>query len=502
MLTFPKPIPKGPAPVNRLSSNNLTQASPHTQPSKIGNNASSSNPPFKQPLQKFNFHEEHSRRGEQPPRKRQRVDGTPTSHNGSSKSPIDLEAGSANSNRQMGPPASKSGSSQGMKGPQYQGVEEYHRVEDTVGFSKRKNNPPDRQISNGNGSKRFLPKAKNERWVGRLDDDNDPISEDDLAVTGSRHINKATSQLARKSNLEVQIPTPRQAEGTTGYQGTSHKQPSRPKEKMWGNGDARQTPEEEKGEKFSRFFPNAQNPQQRKNSTGSHSADDTAPSRTSARLSDQQNGTPSTKKAPTDNSSPPLNPNVSIDELNADEFYQHTAGTLLAKQKTARAGESKSKGADKRSQSITLDESSDDDLSNDKANMITTDFIPSSKAKPKKRPGEVTFDVLQVFSKSYKWLLASSLKRWTLLENCKEGTFTIFDEHGEAVPDLVLAPQSISKIVRGKDNSKLVLHKSMDQTAKRSPQICLELSDEAECDFFAERLKKAYPNIGNTSEPG
>ncbi len=303
----------------------------------------------------------------------------------------------------------------------------------------------------------------------------------------------------RKSNLEVQISIPRQAGGTIGYQGTSHKQPSRPKEKIWGNGDARQAPEEDK---FSRFFPTTQNPQQRKNSIGSNSDDGTGPSRTSAGLSGQQNGNPSTKKAPSRTSSPLLDPDASVDELNADEFYQQTAGGLLAKQKTAKAAESKSKGADERSQSITLHESSDDDLVNKKADMVSTDFVSASKAKSKKQPGEARFDVIQVFSKSHKWLLASSRKRWSLLENCKQGILTIFDENGDAVPDLVLAPQSITKIMRGDDNPKLHLSKSLDQTAKKSSQICLELSDLSECDFFTERMKKSFSTLGTFSKSG
>jgi hypothetical protein len=441
---------------------------------------------------------DHNRLDDQYSRKRQRVEGAPTSQNGSSRSPIDIDEESTGSNRQIGPPASKSGSSQGMKGLQYQGVEEYNRVEDTVGFRKRKSNFSSSQSSSGLGGGSKYVRTSSGDQVVRLDDVHDPI-EDDAIVTGVRHIKGNTSQPVRKSNLEVQILTPRQAESITGYQGTSHREPSRSKGKIWGNGTARQAPEEDK---MSKYFPTAQKNQQRRISSGSHSADDTAPSRTSARLSDQQNGIPSNKRAASRNPSPPLNPDVSIDELNADEFHRHTAGTLLAKQKTAKGADSKSKGADKRSQSITLDESSDDDLSNDKANMITTDFTPSSKAKPKKQPGEATFVVLQVFSKPHKWLLASSGKRWSLHENSKQGILTIFDENGIAVPDLVLVPMSISRIAQCKDNSKVVLSKASDQTAKRAAQIYLEFSDREEREFFVQRMKEADSTIGVASQSG
>jgi hypothetical protein len=463
------------------------------------------NPPYKKPkipAAKFDLFENKPRPTHTYPNKRQKIEGTPpVSHNGSSASPINLDDEPAEKRKETGTQTTKSAQSQ-TKSSRSFAVEEYQSVENMMrppsqSQRNRKSKSSDSQTSSGRAGKQFLPQLP----AVKLDLEGDPISEDDSAVAEFYHVKKPAFQSARKSNVEVQIPASRQAASAT--EGTSNSQLSLPKNKMWRNGDSDQPADITE---FSKYFPNietrTQNRRERNNSNKSYSGDDTVPARASARLSSQQAGKPSENRASNSDLNVPLDADVSMDELTYDRLNHQMADTLLAKHKAAKATFEKSKGTASRSQSITVDDFSDDDLANNKADIIKTDFTSSGKAKSKKLLGETRFEVLQVFSAAHKWLVAGSQKKYSLHENCGEGLLTIFDENGSAVPDLVLAPRSISKIVQGEDNSKLVLHKCLDQTAKRSPQICLEFSHGDDCAKFVTRMKKFTPNLGIVPKDG
>jgi hypothetical protein len=144
-----------------------------------------------------------------------------------------------------------------------------------------------------------------------------------------------------------------------------------------------------------------------------------------------------------------------------------------------------------------LEESSDEESHNKKADMHHTGFGNSKKVKQSKPRGEEWFGVVQVFCGSRKWLVASEGKTWSLHENCQANVLTFFDDQGTAVKDLTLHLGSLRKIERGKRYPKMVIHKSIDQTANKTSQICVEFSERDDGSAFIERLKKFSPSIGD-----
>lgn len=87
----------------------------------------------------------------------------------------------------------------------------------------------------GTGSKYLRTKSSGRRPIEILDDD------DEFFPT--RQAKRNSSQPTKKATVEVQIPAYRQAGNTTGYQGTSNMDPSRPRNKIRGNGDSQPSAE-------------------------------------------------------------------------------------------------------------------------------------------------------------------------------------------------------------------------------------------------------------------
>lgn len=504
-LTYPKaPVPSGPRPRNTLSGNpnppfkkpeirNQHSSSNHiTHPNNynlVGNRGSNQ----KQPQGKaYDLVADHNRSDGQPPSKRQKVAGAPSSHNGSSKSPIDVEEESTKSSRKIGPPASKSGYSQNMKGPQHNGVEEYQRVEDVVGFGKRKGSGSQSSIGHGGGS-RFLRTASGQEIV-RLDDPNDPVvdSEDEVAVTEVRNIKKTTSQSARLSNVEVQIPSSRQVKGTSSYQGSANKHPPRQEKKIWGNGDSRQLQQEET---FSRHFPNTEKKPQGKPSAASRSDDGAAFIRSSAKSSAQKNGAQSVPKSFSRHSSPLPDPDLSVDELNAEEFHRErrTASALLAEQRIANAAAGKSKGKAARAQSIDLDESSDDDLANEKGHIQKTHFPSNKDTKSKTAAKDERYEAQLIFSEADMWLVDPRDGPWSLVHNPSLKTLDLFDRGNSYV--WTLPTGKIEKIEFSSGSKILVIHKARDHTTGKGVHLYVTLRDSDQSNDLREGLKATQSTI-------
>jgi hypothetical protein len=363
------------------------------------------------------------------------------------------------------------------------------------GRRNRKSNSSDSQVSSNNGSKRFLPTVLDKDTKVKPDDFEDPISEDDAAITSVRHIKKNAPQSAGKVTLEVQIPALHRAESTTGYQGTSNRQLSRPKNKMWANSDS-QLPAETL--EFSKYFPNSQNLRQRNNLNESHSADDRAANKASARLFDQQNGNSNNQKSLPRESSPLLDPDASLDELTSEDFNRRTADVLLAKQKTAKVAAVKSKETGSRSHSISLDDFSDDDLANKSADIEPTIFASKRRQQAKKSSMQ-TYKIFQVFSETSKWLVNAAKNPWSLIHDTKAGTLTVLDDFDQR--ELDFSANSIGHIELNDESSKMIIHKSRDMNAGGSTLIYLQFSSPDQSMSLAEHLKSIYRTIGlnNTS---
>jgi hypothetical protein len=81
------------------------------------------------------------------------------------------------------------------------------------------------------GSKYLRTKSSSRRPVEILDDD------DEFFPT--RKAKRSSSQPTKKTTIEVQIPPYRQVGSAIGYQGSSNKETSLPKHKIWGNDDSK-----------------------------------------------------------------------------------------------------------------------------------------------------------------------------------------------------------------------------------------------------------------------
>lgn len=488
------PVPSGPKPVNRLRPN-----TPHQQLHKFGNNASKPNAPFKPQVPKFDLHKDHSRRAEQPPSKRQRIEDTTTSRNGSLGSPIDLEASPTKNGKATGTQTTGSIHSQVPKGSEYE-VEEYGSLEKLMkpGYQKpqkRQSSSSDGQASYGNRSRRFQPERKNERWVGKLDDETDPISEDDVAVTGSRSISKGASQSIGMPTVEVQIPSTLQAGR---YQGSSFRRP--PRQNLNGDKSRNQSTANARTQEISPHFPPpAQTRQQGQTPSGPHSADGTVPSRTSMRSSGLQNGNSSMKNASSRHLGPRPGPDESVDELNSDDLHQQTAVALVARQKSGGEASSKPKGTVSRSLSIPLDVSSDDDLANDKANIQPTQFSSRRDTRGETASEDEKYDAILVFSERDAWLADPRLDSWSLVHNSISKTLELFDQGRSSM--WVLPTSKVEKVEYNSKSQILVIHKARDDTTGRGTHIYLQLRDADQSNDLRESLKTTQPTIQSINKP-
>jgi hypothetical protein len=500
------PVPSGPRPVNTLSGrdravnpayrkphisggrNTSNQSTPFENYSKNGQNAS--NP--KAPREKvYDLQNDHNRRDDQHQRKRQKVENTSTSHNGSLKSPIDLDEESLKSSRQMGPPASKSGHSQASR--QHMGVEEFHRVEETVGFARKKATSGSQILNGRGGESRFLRTASGQEIV-KLDDPNDPVSEDEVAVTAVRHVKKNASGSARKSTLEVQIQSTRQLEGGTGYVGNANKHPSRHSRKIWGNGGS-QAPAET-GLVSNHFLP-SKTFSQRRGSMGSHSTDDPDIYPESERLSRQRNG----KQNPIEVSNPAsslyANPDASLDEISEDHFNTardlRTAQNLLSGRQSQNHPLNKTVGKKIRRRSIVSDDSTDDEKIRRAGDIAPSKFVSTKSDKSKLASKGEEYDASRVFSETEAWLVDPEHGPWRLVHDPISKTLTLRDRGNSQIWDLPTS--KLERIEYRPGNSILVIHKARDHTTGSGTHIYLKLCDSDGTSDLRESLKNTQPTL-------
>jgi hypothetical protein len=405
---------------------------------------------------------------------------------------------SGDNSRHVRPPSSaRSGQSQTQNGQRrtdsFGVVDEYHTLEDTMKPPRqrtRNSGSSGGHLSNGGGSNRFR-KTLPTPTVVRLVDDDIVDSGDVLASSHSNPIKNSNSK------VEVQIPAPPRP----AYQGTSNRDASRPKRSLWLNGNSKEASE---SSDTSRYFPR-QNGHQASNPSNSRSVNGSAAERNSGhetRQSDRTFGSRKGSDATTQNLEDKSFDELSVEHLDqTSRTHRQIADELLAAVRRPKKLSAALRGNNSRQTSINLDDSSDEEPRNKKADMHHTDFGSSKKVKQSKPRGEGRFDVLQVYSPSQKWLVSGQKVTWSLHENCKDSLFSFFDDQGIAVPGLELNPKAISKLIRANNYPKIIIHKSVDLTANRSPWICVEFSERDEAATLVERIKKFYPEVGVVPKP-
>jgi hypothetical protein len=484
MLTSPQArLPGGPKPYNNLHGNK--KPSPNRQyknPAiKHGHNASN-HPTHNNNYNKvgynvsnqkktFDLQGEHNRREDQQPRKRQRAEGTPISQNGSLKSPIDLDGSPATQGKPPGTETIKSVQSQPRKRSGYE-VQEFGSLEKMMKpgpqkLQNLKSSSSDGQTSGERGGQQFNKNGPFQGTVVRhselheAEDENDPISDIEILDADPRH----------KTTPQVVI-------GPSTYKGSAFHGP--PRQQVNGGrsrneptGDARSL------EVSPHFPPPTSNQQQRQNPSISRSADDTAASKALSR-----NGNSGIK-----NSSRAIDPDESVDELNRDDIHQQTAEGLLASQRSAKTATSKPK----RSRSVALDVSSDDDLANDKANISKTEFTPSKRAKVQAVTKEEIYSAILVFSETDAWLVEQSNGPWSLTHDPESKTVALLDQ--DKVSKWTLPTNKLEKIEYKPKYEILVLHKARDHLTGSGTHIYLKLRGGDQSDDLRKSLKKTQPTL-------
>jgi sentrin-specific protease 7 len=429
--------------------------------------------------------------------KKQKISTAPVESNGSSAHVVDLDDEPGDGWRHGVLPTNRSGQSQSQTVRHRNGsfgnggVEEFQRVEEMVNPRRRQiSHSTGGQMSKGGGSNRFLAMDAEgkKRSAVRLDesvdgdDPNDPISDSDAEFP--------QNQPDKKGSVQVLISGP--------HKGSAFRVP--PQRKANGTLNLDVTRSSTQTGTMSEYFAPAQDRQRKLNSAGSHYANEPRPNRNLARLTRQQD-LKSKKESARSTSNGSYEDSMSLDEISTDHHRKDFAGKLIAgrlveeREKSNRSS-TLTNGRDLRNRPSGDDSTSEEDVLAKKADIKHTDFGNSKKLKRKKIPGEDWYDVVQVFSKADRWLVEGSKSAWSLCQNCEAGVLTIFDEKNSAVPDLVLVPRSVNKIMQGLDNSKIIIFKAVDQTAQRANMICLEFKDSDQSKLFTDKMKLYMPNIG------
>ncbi len=475
-------LPGGPKPYNNLNGNkkpspnpqykspafknghNAPNHSTHNNYNKVGYNVSNQK-------KTFDLQGEHNRREDQHPRKRQRTEGTPISHNGSLKSPIDLDGSPATYGKQPGTETIKSAQSQVPKRSGYE-VEEFGSLEKMMkpGHQKpqnRKSFSSDSQTSGERGGQQLNKKGSFQGPVARrselheAEDENDPISDIEILEADPRH--KTTPQV-------VIGPGP--------YKGSAFRGP--PRQQMNGGRSRNELTGDARSSEVSPHFPRpALNHQQRQSTSISLSTDDTAASNALSR-----NGNLGTMS-----SSSAIDPDESVDELNRDDIHQETAEALLTSQRPAKKAISKPK----RSRSVALDVSSDDDLANNKADISKTEFTSMKRAKLKAATKEDLYTATLVFSETDAWLVDHRNGPWALVHDPESKTVTLLDR--DKVSKWKLPTNKLEKIEYKSGCDGLVLHKARDHLTGSGTHIYLKLLDGDQSDDLRASLKKTQPTL-------
>ena len=439
----------------------------------------------------FDLHHEEafSKPAAHNPNKRQRISNSSSASNGSATPVIDLVDESRDNRRHGSPPTNRSGQSQSQAAQHRKdsfgnkGVEEYRTVEDWVNPRRR----PTRQSmigqnSGGGGSNRFLSKDAQgkKRSVVRLDESNDREDPDDPIVSDSDEF---------PQNQPVTDSSPQVIVGP--YKGTAFlnvKVNRYPKASMKETGHT------------SRFFNPAQDREQKPRSTQSELENKSGPNGKLVRVTRQQGGKSEEPKLSTSIGS--YEDPMSLDEISSEHFEKELEEKQMARRlvdelEKSRLSSAKSTRRELRNRPSQEDNSSEEDILAKKADIKHTDFGNSKKVKRKKVPGEVWYDVVQIFSATNRWLVGSSKVSWSLLHDSNSGKLIAHDGDGTVMVGFLT--KSIEKIEicgQGGTSGKMVIHKSRNMNAGDSTQIFLELKNADQSIPLAERIKASDKVLG------
>ena len=469
--------PGGVRPVNRISA----------APSLSGNR------PYRDPPVKLHgdktlkLQENGENVGREPPSKRQRVSSKHTTSAGSSSTTSDdLVDKSAGNSGRLEASATRSGNSykrntmrRGVKEGQASGS---NHIEKTLGLVRKRNRTSgssERPITNG--SRSFLKDGAGQTVAsngGEVEWDPISNSDGDLEVTQVKPV---------KPDIEVQIFSA----SPEWYHGTAQLKPPRPKP----GSNEKLHPGMANTPLASNYFPS--NDRRRRDSTSPHLAADSSPERNSARRQAsfpvRKTGKSASEAQLVDDGSGDELANDSLDFVDGKHHRpaQHSADAR--KGQLDRDFSNNLRGGLERGPSVHRKEESES--YNARVDIYPTGFGTSKKGKAKVLVSGEKYNVLQIFSPSRIWLAGPNKKLWSLHQNTNGATLEFLDERGEPVQGLTLMLVSINKIIRAKSNSKLIIHKSRDQTADNSDKICVELSDRDETSTFIQKLEESTSRI-------
>jgi hypothetical protein len=358
-------------------------------------------------------------------------------------------------------------------------VPEFSKIEGFTKLPKPNNRPSSakrKQNSPTNHSRQEQQKAafsKSRQTIPRVDnleDPNDHISDDQDVVELPQTKRKTTVQVVISSQ-EINRPS---------YPGIARLQPAR---SAVNSTSSKQTP----GKRSSYFLPN----QEGSVSNGSVSS-------TSKDPNSRPNGLPPPVRASADHgmnrkSQPqhvPQGIDDSQDEL-TDERDWKLAQSMLSTHR--------SKGSSTTEQKREWAPHAVDDSSQDELQIYNTaDIQPTnfkSSMKPIRQPKLLRDDleVMQIFSQAHVWLSGEDNRRWSLQVNQLEMTLAV---NGEGCPDLLMGFNSILRVIRSRDGSKIIIQKSIkDIEFARESQIFLKLGHRTQTERLIKVLESSNVNI-------
>ncbi|KAH7388988.1 hypothetical protein BKA64DRAFT_127053 [Cadophora sp. MPI-SDFR-AT-0126] len=393
------------------------------------------------------------------PVKRQRID------TGSSTLPIDLDVASPQNVRQSVPSSTWSGQSHSRSGQErntkfgtFESVREYRKVEETV-------RPPKQRNRNGSATDNISGVISGHQRFSRdvfdnihREDKTDRISDGD----DGEDVKIVERRPHKKSNKSLQIQI-------QGSEGSPYEKPQG--QKPFRTSTHSNSPPIETAQ-ASRYFQSDRSP-----------------------LRDQED---LHARRPVSRMAKSIKQDLSLlsqddqDELSTDQYgnaeHASTAQRLLRRSQPtipgARAGQHTS---------INLSESSEDEISNKKVDIVPGKY-GSSKTNSRKPQGEDSYLIHQVFSEAKKWLLGEELQRWTMVHDKSAGLLSFLDRTDALV--FQFPTKELERIELASGCSKMVLHKSRTQAAAGSIHIYIEVGSADECEQLIENLKKKDSVIG------
>lgn len=409
--------------------------------------------------------------GEYHPHKKQKREDGSAARADKHKEVIDLDsrktpsARSLYSHTQNGQPMSN-GSRRGNL------VAEFHNVENIVQPNKnrrRVSGASHGQALKTSGASKFANPSTSGKWVGKHGD----------AMEGEGHEDHADPIVDPNMDIayNLQKTTP-QVIITSGYKGNAGSELARGRQN--GSASNISTMAQKQTLQASHYFTTTDNGRKRRNSSDPNSDGEWTLVK-STQTTKQQNGGPIQRKGASCLSSDRRESDASLDELADDPQHPQTAQHIPRKRKQGTG----SLVAAKNESHFNVDDDNSDN-EHKKADMVT-DSIPKGKRRKKTPKGE--FKVIQVFSERHKWLFHGHEQPWSLVQDPESGNLAILNDQGVAVKELELFPRSFSQIHRCRENGKVFIIKSADQTAKNADKICLELGDSDQSEDFSDNVK-------------